>query len=112
MHAIFPIIYLCCAAVAAGYVYFLKSQRGFTGNLGTRETSPTKGASGGEIVLTGFFAPVGQLVGSVSPFTSKVETFLRFAGLKFRTENGGFAGSPKGRVSLPDFLVRVLQADL
>ncbi|KAA6421446.1 MAG: hypothetical protein FRX49_08723, partial [Trebouxia sp. A1-2] len=82
----------------AGYLFFLRQQKQFTGNLGTRETSPTKGSPGDKIVLTGFFTPVGKLAGSVSPFTNKIETYLRFAGLPHRTENGGFAGSPKGRL--------------
>lgn len=81
-----------------GYLYFLKQVKQFTGNLGPRETSPVKGTPGGKIVLTGFFTPVGRLVGSVSPFTNKVETYLRFAGLQHETRDGPFAGSPKGRV--------------
>ena len=95
---------LVTAAIAAaligltGYLYFLRQVKQFTGNLGPRETSPVKGVPGDKIVLTGFFAPVGRLVGSVSPFTNKIETYLRFAGLPFKTENGGFSGSPKGRV--------------
>ncbi|KAL0040804.1 hypothetical protein WJX79_005933 [Trebouxia sp. C0005] len=57
-------------------------------------------ANGAEVmkVDASFFTPVGKLAGSVSPFTNKIETYLRFAGLPHRTENGGFAGSPKGRL--------------
>ena len=98
MHPLLVVIYVVAALVTAAYVFFLRSQGQFTGNAGSRESSPSKGTPGGEIVLTGFFAPLGQLVGSVSPFTNKVETYLRFTGLPFRTQNGGFADAPKGRV--------------
>lgn len=90
---------LATLSLLAGYLFFLRQQKQFTGNLGTRETSPQKGTPGDKIVVTGFFTPVGNLTGSVSPFTSKIETYLRFAGLPFKTQDGGFAGSPKGRVS-------------
>ena len=84
----------------AGYLYFVRTVKQFTGNLGPRESSPVRGTPGDKIVLTGFFTPVGRLAGSVSPFTNKIETYLRFAGLPFKVQDGGFAGSPKGRVRL------------
>lgn len=98
MHPLLVAIYVVAALITAAWVFFLRSQGQFTGNAGSRESSPSKGTPGGEIVLTGFFAPLGQLVGSVSPFTNKVETYLRFTGLPFRTQNGGFADAPKGRL--------------
>ena len=99
MQAFLAVVTLVLLLVWAAYVFFLRQQKQFTGNVGARETSPSKGSPGESIVLTGFFSPVGSLLGSVSPFTSKVETYLRFAGLPFKTRNGGFADSPKGRVS-------------
>ena len=98
MQVLLAFLLVALAITLTGYLFFLRQQKQFTGNLGSRETSPTKGHPGDKIVLTGFFTPVGKLAGSVSPFTSKIETYLRFAGLPFKTENGGFAGSPKGRV--------------
>ena len=98
MHALIAALLLASLAACAGYLFFLRQQKQFTGNLGPRKTSPTRGNPGDDIVVTGFFTPVGKLAGSVSPFTSKIETYLRFADLPFKTENGGFAGSPKGRV--------------
>lgn len=98
MQALIALLLLILLIASAGYLFFLRQQKQFTGNLGPRETSPTKGSPGDKIVLTGFFTPVGKLAGSVSPFTNKIETYLRFADLPHKTENGGFAGSPKGRV--------------
>ena len=98
MQALLGIVLVASLFMLTAYLLFLRQQRQFTGNLGPRQTSPTKGTPGDKIVLTGFFTPVGKLAGSVSPFTNKIETYLRFAGLPFKTENGGFAGSPKGRV--------------
>ena len=98
MHALIAGPLLAALVACTGYLFFLRQQKHFTGKLGPRETSPSRGNPGDKIVLTGFFTPVGKLAGSVSPFTNKIETFLRFAGLPFTTENGGFAGSPKGRV--------------
>ena len=98
MHALVAVSLLASLAACAGYLLFLRQQKQFTGNLGPRKISPTRGNPGDDIVITGFFTPVGKLAGSVSPFTNKIETYLRFAGLSFKTENGGFAGSPKGRV--------------
>lgn len=98
MHALVAVSLLASFAASAVYLFFLRQQKQFTGNLGPRRASPTRGSPGDDIVITGFFTPVGKLAGSVSPFTNKIETYLRFAGLPFKTENGGFAGSPKGRV--------------
>ena len=98
MHALIAVSLLAAFLACAGYLFLLRQQNQFTGNLGPRETSPSRGNPGEKIVLTGFFTPVGKLAGSVSPFTNKVETFLRFAGLPFTTDDGSFAGSPKGRV--------------
>ena len=98
MHALVAVSLLASLAACAGYFFFMRQQKQFTGNLGPRKTSPTRGNPGDDIVLIGFFTPVGELFGSVSPFTNKIETYLRFAGFPFKLENGGFAGSPKGRV--------------
>ena len=104
MQVFLALLLLILLTAAAGYLFFLRQQKQFTGNLGPRETSPTKGSPGDKIVLTGSFTPVRKLAGSVSPFTNKIETYLRFAGLPHKTENGGFASSPKGRVC-PSFLL-------
>ncbi|DBA67530.1 TPA: hypothetical protein ACH3X2_001808 [Trebouxia sp. C0005] len=111
MKVFITILLFTLLTATAGYLFFLRQQKQFTGNLGTRETSPTKGSPGDKIVLTGFFTPVGKLAGSVSPFTNKIETYLRFAGLPHRTENGGFAGSPKGRVRFLFLLLHLLHLD-
>ena len=97
MQAILTVL-VFASIVSTAYLFFLRQRKQFTGNLGPRETSPVKGTPGDPIVLTGFFTPVGKLAGSVSPFTNKVETYLRFAGLPFKAQDGGFAKSPKGRV--------------
>ena len=98
MHVILTVALSVALIVLTGYVLFLRQQKQFTGNVGSRETSPAKGTPGGSILVTGFFTPVGKLAGSASPFTNKIETYLRFAGLRFEVQDGGFAGSPKGRV--------------
>lgn len=98
MPALSTVLLLASSIILTGYLFFLRQRKQFTGNLGPRETSPVKGTPGDPIVVTGFFTPVGRLAGSVSPFTNKVETYLRFAGLPFKVQDGGFAGAPKGRV--------------
>ncbi len=108
MQALIALLLLILLTASAGYLFFLRQQKQFTGNLGPRQTSPTNGSPGDKIVLTGFFTPVGKLAGSVSPFTNKIETYLRFAGLAHKTENGGFAGSPKGRVCSSFLLLHLL----
>ena len=88
------------AALCLGcYAFFLKLKHSLTGNLGLRLTQPASGAPGGKILLNGFFTPVGNLASSASPFTAKIETFLRMKGLPYTEKVSDFATSPNGRVS-------------
>ena len=89
---------IVCAIALAGYAFFLKLQRSLTGNLGKRRTNPVQGSPGGQVVLHGFFTPVGKLCASASPFTAKVETYLRMRGLPYSTQSSDFSSSPNGRV--------------
>ena len=92
------------AISAACYALFVKLQNSLTGNLGSRRTNPTRGSPGGKIVIHSFFTPVGKLAASASPFTAKIEAFLRFKGLAYTEESSGFDASPNGRVSVAIFL--------
>lgn len=98
------------ALVLGGVVYFLLSLKwSLTGNLGNRTVNPLKGNSKDPLSLYGFFVPVEGLTTSISPFTSKVETYLRMNGIKFTSENTDFKSSPNGRVSSA---LRILKASL
>lgn len=92
------------AIVLGGAVYFLLSLKwSLTGNLGQRIVNPLKGNPNDPLSLFGFFVPVAGLTTSISPFTSKVETYLRMNGIKFASENTDFKSSPNGRVTSHNF---------
>ncbi|KAK9791849.1 hypothetical protein WJX73_002338 [Symbiochloris irregularis] len=94
------VLLLAISAVALGGVaYFLLSLKwSLTGNLGQRKVNPLKGSAQDALTLYGFFVPVENLTSSISPFTSKIETYLRMNGIKFASENTDFKHSPNGRV--------------
>ena len=101
MNYLWVLFGILLAAAVGAYAFFAKLQNSLTGNLGLRRTNPTYGRAGDNIEIHSFFTPVGSCVGSVSPFTNKIEAFLRFSGLPYQAIPSGFADSPNGRVSKP-----------
>ena len=85
-------------ALLTGFLFFSKLTRSLTGNLGNRRVNPAQGRANESIVLFGFFLPFGKLTCSLSPYTAKIQAYLRFRGLKHTLENSDFVSSPNGRV--------------
>lgn len=90
---------LAVALIAA--VFYLRLVSAFTGNLGKRLTNPSRGKPGEQIDLHAIFLPVPGCGGTASPFTTKIEAYLRMAGLPYKTRSADLVSSPNGRVSSP-----------
>lgn len=89
---------LAAAIVGLAFAAFKKLESSMTGNLGKRNTNPKRGTPGDKIVLHSFFVQVGQLAGTLSPFTGKIQAYLRMRGLPYTEAPTDFTSSPNGRV--------------
>ena len=89
-----------CIFVVSGIaaVFYLRLVSAFTGNLGKRLTNPSRGKPGEQIALHAIFLPVPGCGGTASPFTTKIEAYLRMAGLPYKTRSADLVSSPNGRV--------------
>ncbi|KAK9837988.1 hypothetical protein WJX74_009110 [Apatococcus lobatus] len=89
----------CVLAVALlAAVFYFRLVSAFTGNLGKRRTNPATGNPGDTIELHAVFLPVPGCGGTASPFTTKIEAYLRMAGLPYKNKSSDLASSPNGRI--------------
>ena len=85
-------------AILLAALYFRRLVSAFTGNLGQRLANPQSGTPGDKITLHSIYLPVHNCGGTRSPFTTKVEAYLRLAGLEYDTKPADLVSSPNGRV--------------
>ena len=84
--------------ILVAVAFYARLVSAFTGNLGKRLTNPRVGQPGGPIELHAVFLPVPGCGGTMSPFTTKIEAYLRMADLPYKTKSSDLASSPNGRV--------------
>ncbi|KAK9841894.1 hypothetical protein WJX84_010370, partial [Apatococcus fuscideae] len=84
-------------AILLAALYFRRLVSAFTGNLGQRLANPQSGTPGDKITLHSIYLPVHNCGGTRSPFTTKVEAYLRLAGLEYDTKPADLVSSPNGR---------------
>ena len=82
------------------YAFFWKLKSAMTGNVGRRATNPTKGQAGQPITVHSMYISVPNLTAALSPFTAKVQAFMRMREIKYEEAPiQDFTKSPNGRVS-------------